>query len=95
MYYIRTDIKSNSAVAQMVRVVACHAIGRRFESRQHCKLPLGTKVGLMARSAKPLIREFESHPRVNNIYGLVVQLVRTLHCHCRGRGFESHTSCNI
>ena len=58
----------------MVRVVACHAIGRGFESRQHCKPSLGTKVGLMARSAKPLIREFESHPRVNNIYGLVVQL---------------------
>ena len=58
----------------MIRVMVRHAIGRGFESRQHCKLPLGTKVGLMARSAKPLIREFESHPRVNNIYWLVVQL---------------------
>ena len=31
-----------------------------------------------------------SSPVVPTIFGLVVQLVRTLACHARGRGFESH-----
>ena len=31
-----------------------------------------------------------SSPVVPTNYGLVVQLVRTLACHARGRGFESH-----
>ena len=29
-------------------------------------------------------------PYCSHIYGLVVQLVRTLACHARGRGFDSH-----
>ena len=31
-----------------------------------------------------------SSPVVPTIFGLVVQLVRTLACHARGRGFEPH-----
>ncbi len=31
-----------------------------------------------------------STPIISSIYGPVVQLVRTLACHARGRGFESH-----
>ena len=31
-----------------------------------------------------------SSPIVPTKYGLVVQLVRMLACHARGRGFESH-----
>ena len=31
-----------------------------------------------------------SSPVVPTTFGLVVQLVRTLACHARGRGFESH-----
>ena len=31
-----------------------------------------------------------SSPVVPTIYGPVVQLVRTLACHARGRGFEPH-----
>ena len=33
-------------------------------------------------------RVIGSSPIVPTIYGLVVQLVRTLACHARGRGFE-------
>ena len=29
-------------------------------------------------------------PTIYFVYGLVVQLVRTLACHARGRGFEPH-----
>ena len=36
----------------------------------------------------PQGRRFESFPRTH--YGPLVQLVRTLACHARGRGFESH-----
>ena len=35
-------------------------------------------------------RVIGSSPIVPTIYGLVVQLVRTLACHARGRGFEPH-----
>ena len=35
-------------------------------------------------------RVIGSSPIVPTIYGLVVQLVRTLACHARGRGFDSH-----
>ena len=35
-------------------------------------------------------RVIGSSPIVPTIFGLVVQLVRTLACHARGRGFESH-----
>ncbi len=30
------------------------------------------------------------HLEKNQVYGPVVQLVRTLACHARGRGFEPH-----
>ena len=30
-------------------------------------------------------------PTIYFVYGLVVQLVRTLACHARGRGFEPHS----
>ena len=39
------------------------------------------------------VRVLEGPPNVKkskNIYGLVVQLVRTLACHARGRGFDPH-----
>ena len=36
-------------------------------------------------------REFESHSH-RQIYGFIVQLVRTLACHARGRGFEPRWS---
>ena len=31
-----------------------------------------------------------SSPTTGTIYGSIVQLVRTLACHARGRGFKSH-----
>ena len=41
-----------------------------------------------------VVRRVGSSPtaRVRKIYGSVVQPVRTLACHARGRGFESHQS---
>ena len=85
------------AVVQLVRIPACHAGGRGFESR-----PLRQPYNL----AVPSFRAFSSVGRASALQaecrrfdsvnahhrftvGAVVQLVRIPACHAGGRGFES------
>src|SRR5690554_3146095 len=71
-----TYIQYIGLVVQMVRIHACHAWGRGFESRPDRKIKqLFGFEGLLC----PV-------PRAK---GLVVQLVRIHACHAWGRGFES------
>ena len=57
------------------------------------KSPQGRQYGSIAQLGEHLPykqRVIGSSPIVPTIFGPVVQLVRTLACHARGRGFESH-----
>ena len=71
-------------LAQLVRAPALQAGGRRFES---C-----TAHHIRHRTSIMVMRPEAGHRRCMSPYrasGVVVQLVRTLPCHGRGRGFES------
>ena len=72
-------------MAQLVRAPPCHGGGRGFESR------LG-RFGILAQLGEHLPYKqgvIGSSPIATTMfYGLVVQLVRTLACHARGRRFE-------
>src|SRR5690554_5053738 len=63
-------------VVQLVRIHACHAWGRGFESRPDSKIKL--PFGLVVLFSPFFLAK-----------GLVVQLVRIHACHAWGRGFES------
>ena len=57
------------------------------------EFPSGGKVGSLAQLGEHLPykqRVTGSSPVVSTTNGRVVQLVRTLACHARGRGFEPH-----
>lgn len=72
-------------MAQLVRAPPCHGGGRRFES------DLGRYYGVLAQLGEHLPykqRVTGSSPVVPTTFGPVVQLVRTLACHARGRQFE-------
>ncbi len=69
------------AVVQLVRIPACHAGGRGFESRPLRQLfKKGCSSSILFVSLSSC---FEQHR------GAVVQLVRIPACHAGGRGFES------
>ena len=74
-------------MAQLVRASPCHGEGREFES-------LLGRYGVLAQLGEHLPykqRVIGSSPIVPTIIlGPVVQLVRTLACHARGREFEPH-----
>ena len=57
------------------------------------EFPSGVKLGSLAQLGEHLPhkqRVTGSSPVVSTTNGRVVQLVRTLACHARGRGFEPH-----
>src|SRR5690606_30871741 len=87
------------AVVQSVRIPACHAGGRGFESRPlrhfyrigNLRLyPITCWVVSSAGRASPLQGEGRGfEPLTTPLRGAVVQSVRIPACHAGGRGFES------
>src|SRR5689334_16751705 len=71
-------------LAQLVRAPALQAGGRRFESCTAHHIRHRTSIMVM----RPESRATAMHVAIR-ASGVVVQLVRTLPCHGRGRGFES------
>ena len=82
-------------MAQLVRAPPCHGGGRRFEPVPGRFSFIYTlkeiPIGVLAQLGEHLPykqRVTGSSPVVPTTFGPVVQLVRTLACHARGRQFE-------
>ena len=69
---------ANGAVVQLVRIPACHAVGREFESRPH---RLTQPIALFLAKAGGLVQK----------WGPLAQLNRVPHYGCGGCRFESCT----
>ena len=66
---------------------------RPFTAVTRVRIPVRSPYGRLAQLGEHLPYKqgvIGSSPIVPTKYGLVVQLVRMLACHARGRGFESH-----
>ena len=78
-------------VAQLVRAPPCHGGGRGFEPHPGRLRKRKIIYGILAQLGEHLPykqRVTGSSPVVPTTFGPVVQLVRTLACHARGRRFE-------
>ena len=70
---------------------------RPFTAVSRVQIPVGSPNGSIAQLGEHLpykqgVTGSSPVTSTNYLYGLVVQLVRMLPCHGRGRGFESHLS---
>ena len=74
-------------LAQLVRAPALQAGGRRFESCTAHQIRHRTVIMVMSPESRA--RRIPYRGTAIRASGVVVQLVRTLPCHGRGRGFES------
>ena len=76
-------------MAQLVRASPCHGEGRRFESDLGRFIGM-IKLGILAQLGEhlPYKQRVTGSSPVVPTNGPVVQLVRTLACHARGRRFE-------
>ena len=74
-------------LAQLVRAPALQAGGRRFESCTAHQIRHRTVIMVMSPESRA--RRFPRRGTAIRASGVVVQLVRTLPCHGRGRGFGS------
>ncbi len=86
-YNERLQSFKRGAVVQLVRMLACHAGGRGFESR-----PLRQLQKILEKQyfGVGFLNIFGYNERLQSFKrGAVVQLVRMLACHAGGRGFES------
>ena len=69
---------ANGAVVQLVRIPACHAVGREFESRPH-------------RLTQPIVLFLAKAGGLVQKWGPLAQLNRVPHYGCGGCRFESCT----